>query len=165
MQRCCGITRGRARCSNGARYETTICNATFKVCKHHQNKRLLSGWEREISRRETVELPGQDEVPVDVERWVHLFHEGWDNTKNIYVSSNFATAIFRHPDIANYNFDKKHKLYTSIKLNSGPILDTCGICLEDRRVYRTECEHAFCKNCMQEWLLRATTCPQCRRIL
>jgi len=166
MQRCCGITKGRTRCSNRARYETTICKATFQVCKHHQNKRLLSLWEREMTRRVWEgDLPGRDDIPDDIERWVHLFHEGWHQTKNIYVSSNFATAVFRHPNIETYNFEKKHKLYTSAKLDSDPTLSTCGICLEDRRVYKTECDHTFCKNCMKEWLLRSTTCPQCRRIL
>jgi len=166
MQRCCGLTRARTRCSNMARFETTICKATFPVCKMHQNKRLLSQWEREITRRMWEgELPGRDEVPLDIETWVNLFHECWQNTRNIYVSGNFATATFRHPNIKRYTFDKKHKLYTESRLSHGRTISTCGICLEERRVYSTECDHTYCKNCMQEWLKRSTTCPQCRRIL
>ena len=123
-------------------------------------------WEREMNKRAYEgEIPDRDNVPEDIEKWVHLFHEVWYNTKNIFVSGNFATAIFRHPSIETYNFDKKHRLYTSTILDSDPIISTCGICLEDRRVYTTECNHTFCKNCMKEWLLRAITCPQCRRIL
>ena len=101
MQTCSGITRNGVRCSNKAKYETTICKATFKVCKHHQNKRLLSLWENEITRR----MCSPDDIPKDVEKWIHLFHEVWKQTKNIYVSANFATAVFRHADIENYNFN------------------------------------------------------------
>lgn len=166
MQRCCGLTRRRTRCSNKANYETTICKATFQVCKHHQNKRLLSMWEREMNKRaHEGEIPGRDNVPEDIEKWVHLFHEAWFNTKNIFVSGNFASAIFRKFDTCNFNFEKKHRLYTSTILDSDPIISTCGICLDDRRVYKTECNHNFCKNCMKEWLLVSTSCPQCRRIL
>jgi len=166
MQRCCGITRRRTQCSNKANFETIICKASFPVCKLHQNKRLLSSWEREITRRALEgDSPGQSDIPQDIETWVNLFHEGWEHTRNIYVSGNFATSVFRQPNIKAYNFEKKHKLYTETKLDHGRTLSTCGICLEEMRVYNTECEHTFCKNCMKEWLKRSTTCPQCRRIL
>ena len=161
---CSAITRARTRCSHKANYTIDICRAPFPVCKRHQNNRLLSAWEKELYRRILTGDTTSPPPPVDVEKWLERFHEGWQNTQNIFVSANFATALYRENISDKINFNRKYSLYVDSKI-SGPSSDTCGICLDEVVVSRTDCNHKFCKDCMNKWLRQSTTCPQCRRIL
>ena len=161
---CYAATRAHRRCSNKAKYTIDICRASFPVCKIHQNNRLLSTWEKELYRRI---LTGDTECPPppeDVQKWIERFHEGWQNTHNIFVSANFATALYKQNISEKINFNRKYSLYIDSKV-SGPTVDTCGICLTDVVVSNTECNHKFCKGCINKWLRQSTTCPQCRRNL
>jgi hypothetical protein len=42
---------------------------------------------------------------------------------------------------------------------------TCSICLDElsqvRFVCKTHCNHYFCSNCLQDWLLVKRVCPMC----
>jgi hypothetical protein len=44
---------------------------------------------------------------------------------------------------------------------------SCSICLEDYNneyTYKTECNHSFCKSCLDDWLSRGNKkCPLCRQ--
>ena len=43
---------------------------------------------------------------------------------------------------------------------------SCSICLERMQgpyVFRTECEHEFCPQCIGTWLKERSSCPVCRR--
>jgi len=46
-------------------------------------------------------------------------------------------------------------------------MDSCTICmkeeLKDEDVYKTDCNHMFCKECLDDWFQRGNqTCPLCR---
>jgi hypothetical protein len=45
-------------------------------------------------------------------------------------------------------------------------LEPCSICMEqykiNQKIYRTNCHHHFCKDCLQEWCKRNNSCPLCR---
>ena len=128
---CSGVTNAHNRCTNKANYTVDICRASFPVCKKHQNIRMLSKWEKELYRRITSgDGSMYTQPPVDVQKWIDRFHEGWQNTQNIYVSANFATALYKENISESINFNRKHKVYVNSKL-SGLSKDTCGICLED----------------------------------
>lgn len=160
---CCGLTRAHNRCSNKANSTITICKATFDVCKKHQNKLLLSKWENELYRRIVRGDTTHSAPPKEIQDWISCFHDGWQNTQNIFVAANYATSLYKQEGVGNFN--RKFKLYVDSILDKGLSRDTCGVCMEDTTIFSTECGHNFCKKCMTEWLRRATTCPQCRRIL
>jgi len=40
-------------------------------------------------------------------------------------------------------------------------IDECCICYDDCHI-KTPCEHYYCKNCIENWLNRASSCPICR---
>ena len=43
-------------------------------------------------------------------------------------------------------------------------MEQCPICLEEIKQLRvTQCNHKFCKPCIEEWIKHHDTCPQCRR--
>jgi hypothetical protein len=47
-------------------------------------------------------------------------------------------------------------------------ITTCSICYdENEKLYITECNHKFCKNCINEWFKKnqKDKCPYCRRII
>ena len=162
---CCGLTRAHNRCTNRANSSLTICKAEFEVCKKHQNKLLLSKWENELYRRILTGDEQHSPAPITVQTWIDYFHDGWDNTQNIYVSANYATSLYKENVHKSINFNRKFRVYVDSILNSGPVRDTCGVCLEETNISSTACGHNFCKDCMTKWLRQSTTCPQCRRIL
>jgi hypothetical protein len=42
--------------------------------------------------------------------------------------------------------------------------DVCPICYEEiKYVFVTECNHKFCKECINEWVKIKPTCPYCNR--
>lgn len=43
----------------------------------------------------------------------------------------------------------------------------CSICLNDIEPprYITKCQHTYCKNCLDTWMLVQLTCPICRQLL
>ena len=147
---CCGVTRARNRCTNKANYNITICKADFKVCKKHQNKRLLSRWEQELYRRIISGDTSHSDPPQDVQDWIEYFHEGWDNTKNIYVSSNYATSLFKEEVPKSINFNRKFKVYVDSILQKGLDKDTCSICFDNTTIYSTDCDHKFCKSDIED---------------
>ena len=160
---CCGLTRARNRCTNKANTKITICKADFDVCKKHQNKRLLSMWEKELYRRILSGDASHTQPSQDVQDWINCFHDGWQNTQNIYVAANYATSLYKQDGVGNFN--RRFKVYVDSVMEKGLTRDTCGVCMDDTIIFSTECGHNFCKPCMTEWLRRSTTCPQCRRIL
>jgi len=160
---CCGLTGARNRCTNKANSKITICKAEFDVCKKHQNKRLLSMWEKELYRRILTGDASHTRPSQDVQDWINCFHDGWQNTQNIYVAANYATSLYKQDGTGNFN--RRFRVYVDSVLEKGVTRDTCGVCMDDTIIFRTECGHNFCKSCMTEWLKRSTTCPQCRRIL
>ena len=162
---CCGLTRARNRCTHRANTMITIYKADFEVCKKHNNKRLLSKWEKELYRRILTYDNTHNPAPTCIQNWLECFHEGWENTQNIFVSSNYATSLYKQDIAKTINFNRKFKIYVDTILDNTPVRDTCGICMEDITISSTECDHKFCKGCMTEWLKRSTSCPQCRRIL
>ena len=46
------------------------------------------------------------------------------------------------------------------------ISDTCSICMEqyeiNQKIYRTNCHHHFCIDCLQKWFSVKNSCPMCR---
>ena len=38
----------------------------------------------------------------------------------------------------------------------------CSICLENKELVATNCNHSFCENCLIEWLQKNENCPLCR---
>ena len=60
------------------------------------------------------------------------------------------------------------KLQQTFKYNSSlNTLESCVICLEDFKngnsVTKLKCGHSFCTECIEEWFLKSTTCPHCRK--
>tara|TARA_B100000123_G_C25724588_1_gene426256 strand:+ start:1265 stop:1639 length:375 start_codon:yes stop_codon:yes gene_type:complete len=49
------------------------------------------------------------------------------------------------------------------------LLDECSICLEkyikNDKLINLHCSHSFHKDCLNEWLKKNNTCPQCREII
>jgi hypothetical protein len=47
------------------------------------------------------------------------------------------------------------------------ILETCAICLENKKFKKTfielNCGHKFHKNCLETWFKTAVSCPLCRK--
>jgi hypothetical protein len=39
----------------------------------------------------------------------------------------------------------------------------CSICYENDCDCQTNCEHNYCKECIEKWLLQNNTCPNCRQ--
>ena len=42
---------------------------------------------------------------------------------------------------------------------------SCPICLTNNTNYVTECNHNFCKECIQSWAKKNNSCPLCRKSL
>jgi hypothetical protein len=60
------------------------------------------------------------------------------------------------------------KNFFEIKQPLTPSTFECPICLGVVRIgesTRTECQHLFCKNCLETWLKGNTTCPICRTVI
>lgn len=59
--------------------------------------------------------------------------------------------------------DKKVPL---LPRSESPEIDAgCAVCLEEQLsnpIWLKQCKHAFCKECIREWLQRNETCPMCR---
>jgi len=50
------------------------------------------------------------------------------------------------------------------KVHAGMAPRACPICLDRVSEIVTRCDHAYCRPCLSEWMLREkTTCPACRR--
>ena len=53
-----------------------------------------------------------------------------------------------------------------VNSNDNLLLDECSICLEKynvkEKILQLECNHAFHKKCIQTWLNKNNSCPQCR---
>jgi len=162
---CSGLTRSRDRCTNKAKYKVTICKAEFDVCKKHQNKRLLSMWEKELYRRIISGDASHSRPPQCVQDWINCFHDGWQNTQNIYVSANYATSLYNQGVSNSINFNRKFKVYVDDILGKDAERDICGVCMKDTIISYTECGHKYCKPCMTKWLRLSTSCPHCRKIL
>jgi hypothetical protein len=54
------------------------------------------------------------------------------------------------------------KLFTDNAILMGNNVE-CSICYENDCDYQTNCEHNYCKECIEKWLLQNNTCPNCRQ--
>lgn len=162
--RCCGVTRKGKRCSNMGRHILGLAGANFNVCRLHDNRKLLGLWQREIYRRDSNGTD-MDDVPPVVMGWMDAFGECYTNTKNLYVSTQYASRMHSTGTI-NSNFEVKFDIY--INSISEPVNENtvCSVCFDEGPdIMRTKCSHEFCLGCFRQWMQRSTTCPVCRTIL
>ena len=128
----------------------------------HQKRTLISKWEKEISKRIKNNQTGFEDVPVVVMDWIHAFNECYGNTKNLFVSTRYAT-VMKHSRIMNINFNEKFDIYVnSILTEEG---SSCCVCYETENIMKTNCQHEMCLSCAKEWMYRSVSCPVCRTIL
>ena len=100
-----------------------------------------------------------------------------DYTKNtIYTMISFMLMISCMPAFSQLfnhcyeNLKEKYKFYKipmrKITSNDDLLLDECSICLEKynlkEKIVQLECNHAFHKKCIETWLNKNNSCPQCR---
>ena len=162
--RCCGVTRKGTRCSNTGRHILGLAGANFNVCKMHDNRKLLGLWQREIYKRGTTNVDMGD-VPVVVMGWMDAFGECYNNTKNLYVSTNYASRMHSTGAIDS-NFEVKFDIYINSIAIPKDTQATCTVCFDESSdIIRTKCNHEFCLGCFRQWMQRSTTCPVCRTIL
>ena len=164
MQQCCGITKKGIRCSNNGKYGIAIAGTDFDVCKIHDKKNILSGWEKEINKRLKNNSTDLDDVPLTVLDWLHGFNECHAHTKNLFVSSRYAT-IMRHTRLIPINFNQKFDIYVNLLVTELPSGGTCCVCYDEDDIMKTECGHEICLPCVKEWMYRSVSCPVCRTIL
>ena len=77
------------------------------------------------------------------------------------------TQIFNH---CCKNIKHKYNIYRipmrRIVSNDNLLLDECSICLEKYikkdKIVSLDCKHIFHKSCIQLWLNKNNSCPQCR---
>lgn len=43
--------------------------------------------------------------------------------------------------------------------------ETCPICLDEKELTMTVCNHGFCQSCLDTWLTNHATCPTCRQVI
>ena len=68
---------------------------------------------------------------------------------------------------------KKNKLkdceYCTVHKAMNIVPDTCSICMETPQKISTQvltnCKHAFCKSCINEWFCNDNKCPNCRDVI
>lgn len=76
-----------------------------------------------------------------------------------------------HDETTNNEVNPQINLYEirrlTIVIDNNIITGVCSICLNDIEPprYITKCQHTYCKNCLDTWMLVQLTCPICRQIL
>tara|TARA_B100000900_G_scaffold388416_1_gene380442 strand:- start:15878 stop:16249 length:372 start_codon:yes stop_codon:yes gene_type:complete len=67
------------------------------------------------------------------------------------------------------NYNKFRLPIHRIRSDDNLLLDECSICLEqyikNDKIINLNCSHSFHKDCLNEWLKKNNTCPQCREII
>ena len=125
----------------------------------------MSGWEREITERlKGGGSPDFSDVPGDVMRWLYAFNQCYDNTKNLFVSTRYAT-VMRDAMCMDTNFNQQFDVYVNSLLSEKRSGGVCCVCYGDEDMMETKCNHDICLGCAKEWLYRSVSCPVCRTIL
>lgn len=164
MQQCEGITIKGNRCKKQGSVELNVYGAKFGVCSHHDDKSILSRWNRELYKRWKKDVPGGD-VPEHVNGWLQSLHACWSNTRNLQVSTKYASHMYLDTELS-LDFDKKFDSYVSTLVTENSTDTTeCGVCMEENELTQTKCGHTYCINCIRKWMTKSTTCPMCRTIL
>lgn len=94
------------------------------------------------------------------------------NWLNIYLINHYKLKY-----ILFFYYNQYNNLYNNIEIKLcghilykiKPILSPieCPICLDiiQNTSYLTECNHTYCKECLDTWLKSHITCPVCRKSL
>lgn len=92
---------------------------------------------------------------------------------NIYTIIDIVIPVLNNSNISEIliellqgeekeNIEKNTKLVTV----EGPTKKACSICLEEyiigQQLRKTKCNHLFHVDCIDHWLERNNTCPNCR---
>ena len=54
------------------------------------------------------------------------------------------------------------KDYSKSSLTEKPKNELCTICYENNCEIETQCRHSYCKKCIEKWMEKQNTCPDCR---
>ena len=85
----------------------------------------------------------------------------YDNN-NIFVYNDVVIIninnTYDYQNTTEYNYEEKSLQFKKEK---------CSICLEvtEGEQVTTECEHVFCKECIEKHLKNNNSCPNCRTII
>ena len=164
MQQCEGITLKGKRCKKRADHELDVHGAVFDVCIHHRVPNILSRWNREMYRRWKKDIPG-DDIPSRVNSWLESLHACWNDTKNLQVSTKYASHMYANNELRK-PFGRKFEAYVGSLVTDNSTHNTeCGICMEETYLTQTKCKHTYCMTCINKWMKKSVTCPMCRSIL
>lgn len=104
---------------------------------------------------------------VDEEEGSMSFHE----TQVSCVHDNFCSNKFNDPEWKNIDENFNKSCFKNAKdvwffINSVDCLEICPICTNNiTNIYKTACNHNFCRLCIQSWVKTKLNCPVCRKFL
>lgn len=88
-----------------------------------------------------------------------------DDSEDTRIMRRWA---YRNSRVRN-NLIERQNIRTNeqiIKYNLIITSEECSICLVNQNeMINTECNHIYCKQCIDTWFNNHNTCPQCRNIL
>lgn len=96
------------------------------------------------------------------DKFVYIF-----NTYILLIIIRF-TKFVPNGNLNNHDRESHMGIYTAINavLKNELMSEPCTICNENGNpYYHTICNHDFCKECLDNWLLLNVTCPICREII
>ena len=96
--------------------------------------------------------------------WLYAFNECHNNTKNLFVSTRYATIMKNSRNIS-INFNEKFDIYVNSVVKESESGGTCCVCYDETDIMETSCDHHICLPCVKEWMYRSVSCPVCRTIL
>ena len=87
----------------------------------------------------------------------------YNNNNNIIIYDDDVVLIninntYEYQNTTEYNYEEKSLQFKK---------EQCSICLEvtEGEQVTTECEHVFCKKCIEKHLKNNNSCPNCRTII
>jgi len=120
--------------------------ATIVVSKVPQTKRRSHGSQLE-------------QKPLDIKQFYKLFELMNSHSNSKESGGSGSGNGLRKPSVEEARQTLK-TLEADAKVDS-----ECPICLErPTEVALPECNHAFCQQCLDDWMSRSDTCPYCRQL-